>query len=88
MRVEVDFEDIVLENENGREQDSVEATCSRCDHQTQAFGRGNKSRGRCLAALRDECPHNEDNFYVDKDPQSSDHVGLGGTLKHWWEKKI
>lgn len=64
-RVEVEFEEVRLENEDGRTQPGVRATCSRCDHATESFGTSDRSRRRCLALLRDECPNNEENYYVD-----------------------
>jgi hypothetical protein len=39
-------------------------TCSRCDHQTESFGTSGASIRRCLALLREECPEDEENFYV------------------------
>ena len=67
MKVEVEIVEIELENDNGIPIDSVEATCSRCDHTTESYGTGDASRRRCLALLREECPEGESNFYVDAD---------------------
>jgi hypothetical protein len=87
-RVEASIEEVDIENEGGRMQDGVRATCSRCDHETEAFGTGPKSRRRCLVLLRDECPMHEENFYVDKD---GDDDGGGRSEdpkpRPWWEKK-
>jgi hypothetical protein len=67
-RVEVNIEEVDdIENEQGRMQDGVRATCSECDHVTESFGQGPKSRMRCIMLMKDECPNNEDNFYVDAD---------------------
>jgi len=45
----------------------VRAECSYCDHVTESFGRGEGSRKRCLALMKEECPEGEgeDNYYVD-----------------------
>jgi len=52
----------------------VQATCSRCGHVTEAFGVGEDSRNRCLALMRQECPEDENNFYVDADESMADVV--------------
>ena len=67
MKVEVEIAEIELENDNGIPIDSVEATCTRCDHTTESYGTGDASRRRCLALMREECPEGESNFYVDAD---------------------
>jgi len=64
-RVEVTIEEVMLENEDGRDQPGVRAECERCNHVVESFGRGDNSRRRCLAVLREECPENEENFYVE-----------------------
>ena len=63
---------IELENDEGREVASVQATCSRCGHETESFGTGPVSVRRCLATLREECPEGEANFYVDEDGDDED----------------
>lgn len=65
MRVEVSIEEVVLQSEEGRDVDGVCARCSRCDHETESFGTSEKSVKRCLVLLREECPNDENNFYVD-----------------------
>jgi hypothetical protein len=54
-----------LRNESNLEVDGVEATCMKCGHTTQSFGTGENSRKRCLVLMREECPKQEGNFYVD-----------------------
>jgi hypothetical protein len=49
----------------GRLAPAVRATCSRCGHTTVSFGTDEKSRKRCLALMREGCPRDEENFYVD-----------------------
>ena len=51
MEVEVDIKEVEIENEDGREQEGVCATCSLCDHETESFGPGDASRRRCLALM-------------------------------------
>jgi len=60
------IEEVVLENEYGKEVAGVRATCSRCDHTTESYGTGEGSRTRCLVLLREECPEGERNFYVEE----------------------
>jgi hypothetical protein len=49
--------------------DGVCATCSRCGHETESYGRSERSVRRCLVLLREECPMGESNFYVADDPE-------------------
>lgn len=66
-RVEVKIEEVDLENEDSREVPGVRATCQECDHEVESFGTSDRSRRRCLALLRDDCPLGEENYYVDGD---------------------
>jgi hypothetical protein len=66
MKIRASVEEITLQNDNGRDVESVTATCSRCSHTTESFGTGENSVLRCLVLLREECPRNERNFYVDE----------------------
>jgi len=43
------------ENDDGREVDSVIATCIVCGAETSAFGQSDGSIKSCLARMRDEC---------------------------------
>lgn len=45
----------------------VIAACTECDHETQSKGETEKSRKRCLALMREQCPEGKENFYVDGD---------------------
>lgn len=49
-----------------REQPAVSAECSRCGHTTTSLGTTERSVKRCLALMRDECPRDERNFYVEE----------------------
>lgn len=66
-RIKVSIEEQTLTNDDNRQVDGVVATCSECQHQTESFGTGDKSRKRCLALMREECPSSSNNFYVDSD---------------------
>lgn len=44
-------------------QRATEVTCDRCGHSTTAYGQHDASKRRCLAALREECPRDESNYY-------------------------
>jgi hypothetical protein len=65
LRVLCDVQTVMLENEQGREIESIEAVCSRCEWTTQSLGTGESSRLRCLALMREECPEAENNFYLE-----------------------
>lgn len=64
-RVSVTIDQTVLEGDHGSV-DSVCVTCSRCGHQTESYGTSSASIRRCLALMREECPEDESNFYVDE----------------------
>jgi hypothetical protein len=67
-RVDVDIrEDQVMDPNTGRSLPGVVATCSECRHQTKSFGQKQSSRKRCLALMKEECPEDENNYYVDTD---------------------
>jgi len=65
-RIDVEIEETTLwSDDSGKEVPGVEATCDRCDHKTESFGTSSASRRRCLVLMREECPLNQENFYVD-----------------------
>ena len=70
--VTCDIEFIFLTNENGIDIDSVEATCSECDHATQAYGQQAVSVRRCLVLMREECPMGRRNFYTAANGEDED----------------
>ena len=72
MKVSCSVDDTELENDRGFYVDSVEATCSRCQHTTASFGTGPASVRRCLVLMREECPEGEANFYVADDGRDDD----------------
>lgn len=55
--------------DNGGWIPGVRARCSRCGHETEAFGTDEPSIKRCLVMLREECPEGESNFYVRDDDE-------------------
>lgn len=65
-RVTCSIDQVDLENDRGHEVPGVRATCHRCDHTTESFGTGPASVKRCLVLLREECPNDEENFYVEE----------------------
>lgn len=69
MRVPCEIEEDTETNDDGYEVPCVVVTCSRCGHTTSSFGTGDASRKRCLVLMREECPKNERNFYVDGDEE-------------------
>jgi hypothetical protein len=58
------LEEIKLEGDEGRLIDSVRVVCSRCDYETESYGRGEASIRRCFVMLREGCQGYGDNFYV------------------------
>lgn len=64
MIVSCELEEFEAENDYGHSVESVRATCSQCQHETESFGTGEASIKRCLALLREECPRGRSNFYV------------------------
>jgi len=67
MKIECEIEEVILENEDGRKVPGIRATCSNCSHTTESFGVNDNSVKRCLALMREECPEDEENFYVAED---------------------
>lgn len=65
-RVKCAMEFVDLEGDYGQVE-GVRATCSRCDHETTAFGTSGVSVRRCLAQMREECPMDQENFYYADD---------------------
>lgn len=66
-KVEITVEDAMVDNGRGGESPGVKATCSECDHEVECLGRTQRSVKRCAMLLKEECPNNEDNFYLDPD---------------------
>lgn len=66
MRVTANVAYVMLPSEKAmRDLPGVRATCSRCGHTTESFGEDSGSVKRCLAMLNEECPKDENNYYVD-----------------------
>lgn len=66
-KVECDVERVDIENENGKLVPGVLVTCQECEHAEQSYGQGDASIKRCLALLRENCPEDQENYYVDAD---------------------
>lgn len=65
MKVACSIDTVTLSGDYG-EVDGVCATCSRCGHTTESFGTSENSIKRCLVLMREECPEDERNFYVEE----------------------
>ena len=65
--VPVEFKYKPLTNDSGRAQAGVEGTCTRCGNTEQSFGESERSKNRCLALMRENCPEGESNYYVAED---------------------
>lgn len=68
-RVECTVEEIEILSDEGRTIEGVRVTCSRCGHFVEIYGRSERSIKRGLATLRDECPKDEKNFYIEIDEE-------------------
>ena len=68
MMIHCTIDQIELDGDYG-EVPSVRASCPRCGHTTESFGTGDASIRRCLVLLRNECPKDELNFYVEDAPE-------------------
>lgn len=66
-KIECEIEEITIENDDGKEVDSIRATCTKCGNVTESYGTGERSIKRCLYLMRDSCPWGEDNYYVDQE---------------------
>lgn len=66
MKVECELQYVELENDEGHDVEGVIVACSRCEHSEESFGTSEASVRRCLVLLRENCPRNERNFYVDE----------------------
>lgn len=65
MRVEVEIEEQQLQGSRGPVM-GVVATCQECEHQVECFGTSERSVKRACMMLREECPMEQENFYVPK----------------------
>jgi hypothetical protein len=65
--VECEIHRVMLYDNDDRQVPGVMAVCSRCDFETESFGRKGASVRRCLVEMRNSCPRGEDNFYVADD---------------------
>ncbi len=68
MKIVATIEETTLEGDRGVEVEGVTATCPRCGHETESYGTSVRSVQRCLALLKEECPKDEQNFYVAEHP--------------------
>lgn len=66
MRVSCEIEEIEIENENGIDVESINVTCTRCEHSVKCYGRSDRSVRRAMAMLAEQCPEGEHNFYCDE----------------------
>ncbi len=63
-KVECEVHYCVLENDKGYDQDSVQVTCTRCNHEVESYGQSERSVRRCFFLLKEECPRGERNYYT------------------------
>ncbi len=60
------------ENDDGYEVVRTFAVCDKCGHETMSYGDHDGSIKRCLVLMREECPRNESNFYIEAYDNESD----------------
>lgn len=63
-RIEVEIDEVMLENEDGKEVEGILATCTECDHEVEVFGTSDASVKKACVMLREECPMGQENFYA------------------------
>lgn len=86
MRVECEIKECNIYTDGTRTVPGVCATCSRCGHESEpAYGTGEKSVKRSLMSLRDECPNEEDNFYVAEEGGAESRMPTP-IVKPWWQR--
>lgn len=85
MRIRCAIEECDLEDDAGREVAGIRATCSRCDHETTAYGTGERSVRRALVAMREECPEDESNYYA-ADEDGGESAMPDPIVRPWWER--
>jgi hypothetical protein len=82
-RIVLEFEEVTLADDDGRMVPGVRATCPECDECEESFGRGPKSRMRCLMRLKENC--DQGHYYVD--PEADDGGRMPDpVVRPWWEK--
>lgn len=70
-KVLCEIEEVELAGDHSDEVPGLCATCARCGHAVEVYGRSDRSERRALVMLREECPEGEANFYVnaESDPE-------------------
>ncbi len=66
MKIHCVVTDADLKDGEDRVVEGVRVECARCGHVTESFGTASPSIKRCLALMKEECPYNEANYYVDE----------------------
>jgi hypothetical protein len=67
MQVLCDVDEIDLDGDYDNTVPGICVTCRRCDHAVEVFGNSDASIRRGMVMLREECPNEESNFYIDAD---------------------
>jgi hypothetical protein len=67
MRIKCEVAEVEEDNEHGYPVESVCVTCPKCGHSETSFGTSDASITRSLCLLRENCPLDENNFYVTDD---------------------
>jgi len=64
-KVNCRIEETYIYTDDDREVEGCVATCGRCGRTTQSFGHSEGSKKRCLVLMRERCPNEEKNYYVE-----------------------
>jgi hypothetical protein len=91
-RIELEFAEVELANEEtGRPQPGVRATCPECGESEESYGTGPKSRMRCLMRLKENCGETDPgtgrgHYYVDPDDGGGGRRLPDPVVRPWWDK--
>jgi hypothetical protein len=64
MKVQIETDEFYMTNDYGNDVPSLRVICSRCGYSVEVFGVGDLSVGKGALMLREECPEEENNYYI------------------------
>jgi len=67
-RVHCEIEGVSLAGDYGNSVDGILVTCTKCQHELEAYGEQGRSVRYALATMREECPRKRRNrYYIDSE---------------------
>lgn len=65
-RVHTEIDEVEIESDtgSGRMIDGLKITCNKCGHSVEVYGTSDASARRGAVMLKEECPNEENNYYV------------------------